>query len=129
MGIYHCEKADAESIVLRHEGDDDHTVEVHAGVAGAAASGPFAPVPSYFQAEAGKRYMVSLGLYEQVPPPPPEPAEEPAPQAQAGQEAADEAQADTGSDQPSEAATGASEPSTDASPDAGGQPAAPDSEV
>jgi hypothetical protein len=76
MGIYRCEKADPEAIVLRHEGEDDHTIEVHAGIAGAAGSGAFAPVPAFYlsQIKAGKRYIVSQTFSEFI-----EPAAEPAP--------------------------------------------------
>jgi hypothetical protein len=69
LGIYTAEKSDAASIVLRHEGEDDHSVEIHAGASGASAVGAHAPVPTYFQNQItqGKRYMLSFSAYEQVP--------------------------------------------------------------
>jgi hypothetical protein len=76
LGVYRAEKADSEAIVLRHEGEDDHTIEVHAGISGAAGSGAFAPVPVWMlgQVQPGKRYFVSFGV-SQVADPIPAPAE------------------------------------------------------
>ena len=64
MGTYRAEQASADAIVLRHEGEDDHTIEVHAGISGAAGSGSFAPVPSWLQSQVvdGGRYVVSLSI-------------------------------------------------------------------
>ena len=84
MGIYRVEKSDAESIVLRHEGEDDHTFEIHAGIAGAAGSGAFAPVPSWLldKFTKDKRYTLSVSATEFItyPAPPAEPAPKPASQ-------------------------------------------------
>jgi hypothetical protein len=66
LGVFVCEKSDAESVVFRHEGEDDHTVTIAAGLSGALGQGAFAPVPQEYQdrAQAGKRYYVSLALTE-----------------------------------------------------------------
>jgi hypothetical protein len=79
MGIYTAEKADADAVVLRHEGEDDHTIEIHAGISGASAVGAFAPVPSWVleRVKEGKRYTISLSFSEWVTYPAP-PAEAPA---------------------------------------------------
>lgn len=83
MGTYKAESVSPEAIVFRHEGEDDHTIEVHAGAAGASGFGAFAPVPQVWldRATAGKRYYVSLALTEAASAPvaaSPEPAEVPA---------------------------------------------------
>jgi len=81
LGVYRAEKADSEAIVLRHEGEDDHTIEIHAGISGAAGSGAFAPVPAWMlgQVQQGKRYFVSFGVSEVVEAPVAEAAAEAAP--------------------------------------------------
>lgn len=72
MGVYKAEKSDAESVVLRHEGDDDHVIEIHAGLSGAAGSGPFAPVPEFFQnqVQEGGRYYLSMSFSKVAEPAP-----------------------------------------------------------
>lgn len=66
MGTYLAERADSEIIVLRHEGEDDHTIEFHAGASGASGSGAFAPVPDYLlrQVHQGSRYSLTISVYQ-----------------------------------------------------------------
>jgi hypothetical protein len=80
LGTYLCESASADTVVFRHEGEDDHSIEIHAGAAGASGFGAFAPVPQVWfdRATVGKRYFVSLALTEAAEPTP-APVAEPAP--------------------------------------------------
>lgn len=56
MGYYRALRSNSTSVALRHEGDDDHEIEI-------SKTGN-ADVPSWIvgQVEEGKRYVLSLGF-------------------------------------------------------------------
>lgn len=66
MGIYRADISTSTAIVLRHEGEDDHSIQIHAGATGASGSGAYAPVPQFFQDQVtqGKRYYISVSFSE-----------------------------------------------------------------
>ncbi|HEV2036939.1 MAG TPA: hypothetical protein VGU71_22535 [Candidatus Dormibacteraeota bacterium] len=66
MDTYVTEVSNSKAIVLRHQGEDDHSIEIHEGATGASGSGGYAPVPQSLQAQVaeGKRYTVSISFYE-----------------------------------------------------------------
>jgi hypothetical protein len=63
MGYYRAIRSTPTSVALRHEGEDDHEIEI--SKTGAA------PVPSWIvgQVEEGRLYVVSLGFSVLTPEP------------------------------------------------------------